>query len=327
MSLRGRSFVILAALTSVLAAATGARAAVVERIVAVVGERAILLSDLRQRARPFLVRVAEQATDGSQRAAATTQVYGQMLTRMIEEELEERAAAQSSISVTAREVDEALGRIAAQNRVSVDKVMAEARASGLTERQYRQEIRRQLLEAKLLNLRVQGRLRVTESDLEAEYMKLVREERARLAFRPALVHVQAPPTLPAAEVKARRKRAETVVERARRGEDFGALAREFSDDAFSRETGGLLQELRPGQLAGPLAAIAVSLDVGEVSDPIRHGDGFVVLKVVERSPSRLPAFEEARDELGQRVYMDKMDAARRAWLDGLKRRFHVDIRL
>jgi peptidyl-prolyl cis-trans isomerase SurA len=141
--------------------AADAQATVVERVVAVVGEQAVLLSQLRERARPFLTRLDQQPTDAAQRAAATSQLYAQLIQRLVEEELEQKAANRANITVTAREIDDALGRIAQQNGVTVDRVIEEATKSGLTEQSYRQEVRRQLLEAKLLNLRIQGRLRIT----------------------------------------------------------------------------------------------------------------------------------------------------------------------
>jgi len=51
------------------------------------------------------------------------------------------------------------------------------------------------------------------------------------------------------------------------------------------------------------------------------------VRVNSRDASQLPSFDEARRELGDRVYMDKMGQARRTWLDGLRRRNHVEVRL
>ena len=79
-------------LLACLVTAGSASAAIVERIVAIVGERAILLSDLRQRSRPFLARAYDQYPEGPQRAAATSQIYKVVLDRMVEEELEDEAA-------------------------------------------------------------------------------------------------------------------------------------------------------------------------------------------------------------------------------------------
>jgi len=56
-------------------------------------------------------------------------------------------------------------------------------------------------------------------------------------------------------------------------------------------------------------------------------DDFVIVRVNSRDASQLPTFDEARRELGDRVYMDKMSQARRTWLDSLRRRNHVEVRL
>jgi peptidyl-prolyl cis-trans isomerase SurA len=56
-------------------------------------------------------------------------------------------------------------------------------------------------------------------------------------------------------------------------------------------------------------------------------DDYVIVRVDSRDASQLPSFDEARRELGDRVYMDKMGQARRTWLDGLRRRNHVEVRL
>jgi peptidyl-prolyl cis-trans isomerase SurA len=69
------------------------------------------------------------------------------------------------------------------------------------------------------------------------------------------------------------------------------------------------------------------LDVGEVSDPILIGDSWVVFKVLERPPSQIPPYVEARAQVHERVYMEKLTTAREHWLKGLRRRTHVEVRL
>ncbi len=133
-----------------------ARATVVEKVVAVVGERAILLSDVRERSKPFLLKIQAELPAGAQRNAAISQTYKNVLDRMVDEELEQRAANRAKIVVDQKEVDDAIARVASQNGISVDQLVAEAAKSGLDEKQYCIEIRRQVLEAKLLNLRLQG---------------------------------------------------------------------------------------------------------------------------------------------------------------------------
>jgi parvulin-like peptidyl-prolyl isomerase len=88
-----------------------------------------------------------------------------------------------------------------------------------------------------------------------------------------------------------------------------------------------MAKAQPTQMSPELARASSSLAVGQVSQPLRLGADFVILKVLARDESNLPDFESAKRELGERVYMDKMAQARRAWLDTLRRQQHVEIRL
>jgi peptidyl-prolyl cis-trans isomerase SurA len=302
--------------------AASAQATVVERIVATVGERAILLSDLRRRAEPFMLQVQQSVPAGAQRNAAISQVYKAVLQKIVDEELMEKAAAQAKVTITPTEIDEALKRVATQNKLTVEQVLAEAGRAGMPESKYREELRRQLLEAKLLNVRLQGRIRITEEDLKAAFQKIEAEERAQLNVRVAWIVIRGS-NRSAAEA---RKLVDAAFERTHH-EDFAAVARALSEDATSRSNGGALNKVQPGVLPPDLARNAAALAVGQVSRPFRSGSDFVILKVVERDPSNLPDFESAKRDLGERVYMDKMAQARRLWLDNLKRQQHVDVRL
>ncbi len=296
-----------------------ARATVVERVVAVIGDRAILLSDLKARAQPFLIQVTQGVQPGAQRSAAISQVYKGVLDKIVDEELEERAAIQAKVTVTSKEIDEAIARVAAQNQITVGKLLSEAARTGVTEPQYRDELRRQLLQAKLVNVRLQGRIRVTDEDLKLAYRKLVLEERQRLNLRVAWIRI------PAGDGSGRAL-AERVADAAR-SQDFAQLARQFSQDRETRDAGGQLPQTKLADLPPLVARAAVGLEVGESSVPLHMGDDYVIVRVSSRDATQLPSFDEARRELGDRVYMDKMGQARRTWLDGLRRRNHVEVRL
>lgn len=322
-----RGLLAAAGLALGLCVTANASATVIERVIAVVGDKAILFSDLRDRAQPMLLRVQQEVPSGAQRAAATSQVYKVLLESMIDEELEQRAAVTAKIAVTTREIDDALGRVAAQNKLSQDQVLEEATRAGLSEHQYRSELRRQVLEAKLLNLRLQGRIRVTDEDLRSAYRKIVLDERKKQRFRLAWITVNVPRGASAEEVERLRARAELVSQKAKAGTDFAELARRYTDDARTRASGGLLASTKPGQLALALDRAALALEPSQISAPVRLDDRFVVVKLVEREASELPSYDEARSELAERVYLEKMNRARRQWLDGLRRRTHIDVRL
>lgn len=303
-----------------------AEASVVERVVAVVGDDPVLLSDLRLRARPYLVRINQQVPAGAQRNAAISQLYETVLQRLVDERLQEKAAQKSRIVVTAQEISDALGRVAKQNNISVEALMAEARRSGMTDAQYRQEIRRQLLEAKLLNLRVQGRIRVTNEDVRAAYRDLVLEERKQLSFQAAwiLIKISAPDD--PAELERTRVEADRLAASARGGADFASLARSYSVDR-SRTQGGLLPTMMPGKMPPQVDKVLLAMDPGSVSAPVRVGNHFAVLKLLSRAASSVPHLVEIEQQVQERVYAEKMAQARERWLENLKRQTHVDLRL
>jgi peptidyl-prolyl cis-trans isomerase SurA len=293
-----------------------ADATIVERVVAVVGDRPILLSDVRQRTQPFYKTLPSSP---SERAAAQSSLFSQMLDKMIEEELIARAAVKAQVQVTREEVDAALERVAKGNNVEIEDLFTEVEATGITRTQYRNEIRRQLMDAKVVNLRLQGRMRISEEDVRREYDALLEQERRQLPFKVAAIRVADTGSESIALAR-------SVANRARDRADFAELCRKHCTDKGLREAGGLLPIALPSDLPKELSKAAVLLDVGQVSSPIKSGNDWVVLKVVERDPSSLPPFAEAANQLMQRVQIKKMEQARASWLKTLRKQHHVEVR-
>jgi peptidyl-prolyl cis-trans isomerase SurA len=304
-----------------------AQAAVVERVVAVVADKAILLSDVQQRARPFQLQIYTNVPEGASRNAALSQLYRQLVERLIDEELQGREAVKANITVNAQEIQSAIERVAKQNEVTVEQLFEEAQKNGLNLTEYRSEIRRQLLDAKMLNLRVQGRMRISEDDMRGTYRRLQQEERRKLEFRAAWIRLQIPPGSGVEGANKVRDQAAQLSARARAGADFSDLARTYSSDPATRQQGGLLAPMHPGDLPAEVDAALVGMEVGEVTQPLHQGDAWLVLKLIERSASQLPDYEKAKPQLQNRVYSEKMETTRRQWLDSLRKRTHVDIRL
>ena len=149
--------------------------AVVERIVAVVGERPILLSDVQRRARPFRVRMMASGANPQQMQQAEVQMQKELLQRLIDERLEELAAEKAKVSISREEVDAAIGNVATNARLTVADLLREAATQGLAEADYREELRRQLLEGRLFQLRGRGRPRASEVEARAAFEKWTKQ--------------------------------------------------------------------------------------------------------------------------------------------------------
>ena len=334
-----RKLVLAGLLLAALFRATPAEAIVIERIVAVVGDRPILLSELRRRARPFLLQVQEKVPPGAQQAAAESQIFKDLIEKMIDDELIAQAAEKASIAVTSEELENAIRNIAAAQGATVSEIIRLAQETGgLTEQEYRDEIRRQILEGKMLQLRVKGRLRITEQDVVAAFDRAQKAELKRRDYRPAWIVLRIYPGSSPEAVEERWALARTIAERARKGEDFAALAKQFSDDTQTRDVGGDLGVRAPigseaaatGRrqvMSAQLESALMGLEPGQTAEPARAGDAIVIVKLLSRQPSRFTTIEAARPELLQRLQAEILQKARRRWIEGLKRRTHLDVRL
>ncbi len=166
--------------STALARPVTARSGVVERVVAVVDRDIILLSELERRAEPFRLRIEATIpeSDGAKRVAAEQQMHVELLDRMIDERLEAAAAKRQSVTVSEAEIDAALKTIADGQKLSVPDLLEVARRNaGLGDKEYREEIGRQLLEGKLLQRIVHDRLEGFSSLTERERNERLEKER------------------------------------------------------------------------------------------------------------------------------------------------------
>lgn len=308
-----------------------AQASIVERVVAVVGDRPILLSELRQRGRPHMIRISMQAPNPSQQAAAETEMYRELLSRMVDERLEEGAADKARLTVTADEVDTGIRQVAAQAKLTANDLVNEAKRQGLSEQDYRDEIRRQLLEGKLFQLRVRGRVRVTEQDGRAAYSRWVAEyaKQSPVDLRILVLQVSAgssPDTM-----RARTVLADEMTRRARAGEDFCQLVMNYSEDPSTKATCGSRGPMPLNNLFPELQKAATTLKPGETSDPLSFRDpaGNQALLVVQvaSSAQSIPAYEQVREQMMDRAFVEATERQRKLWLQELRRGVYIDVRL
>jgi peptidyl-prolyl cis-trans isomerase SurA len=164
------------------AAASPKTVGLIDRVIAVVGYEPVLLSELRARAKPYLV----QLKAGPARVAAEAQLLRELLNRMIDELLIAAEADRSKLPVTPSEIDAAIQTVATDQGLAVPELLKAAHGGGMSEKEYRAEIRRQLLEGKILQIRVLPRIKDLSSLAEparsqriaVERNKWIQEQRA-----------------------------------------------------------------------------------------------------------------------------------------------------
>lgn len=324
---RSRHWLLAGALVLVcLLVARSSGAVIVERIVAVVGERPILLSDLRKRAKPHLIPILAQRPDAARLAAEESRVFRDVLERMIDDRLEEKAADRARITVSTQEIDRGIQAKAKSVNLPESELLSEARRQGFSEQEYRSEIRRQILEGKLINARVATRVRVTNEDVRAAYDRWRREMKGDALIDVRILALRIDATDTQEDREAKWNLAESLVERARSGEDFCKLVTEHSDDVQTKPTCGGRGKQPVSALLPPIAKALDGLGAGDVADPLPFGDQAILILKLQSAPG-IPPFEEVENAMRERAMGEAIETQRKAWLKELRRGVYVDVRL
>ncbi|WPC67013.1 peptidylprolyl isomerase [Rhodoferax ferrireducens] len=265
-------------------AATGLAA---DYIVAVVNSEPITNNEVRAALQRVLQQLAQQ---GNPQVDNKTLVR-QVLERLINEKAQLQLARESGIAADEAAIDQAEQNIARQNQLTVTELRRRLTQEGGVPGQFRNQLRDQILLTRLREREVEPRARVSELEIDQFLREQQSSTPAVQQINLAQVLVSVPDTATPVQVTALQARAQRALARARAGEDFATLVREFSDasDKASLANGGELG-LRTADRYPPLFLEAThNLAVGEISALVRSGAGFHILKVLEKKSAALPA--------------------------------------
>ncbi len=114
-----------------------------------------------------------------------------------------------------------------------------------------------------------------------------------------------------------REKMQGVLDRARKGEDFAKLAKEFSEDPGSKNKGGLYENFPRGQMVKPFEDAAFNIPVGELSDIVETQYGYHILKIEGRQKETRP-FAEVHDEIEKKLLSTRYNEAYKDFISKLK---------
>jgi peptidyl-prolyl cis-trans isomerase SurA len=341
------SLLALAALIGVPAAAQDSAAATpreltVDRVVAVVGNRPILYSDVIEAVNVRRAQGLQLPTDSAGNAALMRQIVSELIDEEVliqKANIEKITVADADLSAT---VEQQIRRVRGQFDTE-ELYRAELRKAGMgSPDEYRRslmdEARRNALQQQLIQkLRQDGRL-VQVGVSEAEVSRTYEERRADLPKRPATVTfrqiVIAARPAPASHEAARVK-AESLLAEIRRGGDFVQIAKRESMDP-SREQGGDLGWNRRGQMVPEFERMMFALNPGQISPVVETPFGFHIIRVDRVQPAEVKvrhilirATVDSAAVEATRLQADSIAAALRAGapFDTLARKFHDQMEL
>lgn len=244
----------------------------------------------------------------------------QLLDRLIEESLMRQRAAEIDLTVSDEELEAAVQDVMRQNRMSKEQLDIALAQQGISPDDYRQNLRRQILQYKLVGREVQGLIEVSSREIQEYY------QANNTAFSKApsieLQHISFP--LSGQDAKMQEARGNAARNALLAGKDFASVLAAAVQEGGNGDTMGNLQE---EDLTPAFAAAIKDLPIGGCSKLIVSEQALHLLVVAKRTPGKVRPLEEVREEIRAKLAEQKRSTAVKVWLDGLKKRAHIEVRL
>lgn len=283
---------------------------VIDRIVAVVNDDLITLSDLNRYISSIPPGTAEIDRD-------------RVLNDLVEQMILEQEAAKLGITVSDPEIDMSIENIRTKAGMSHEQMEEMLKKENLTKEQFRKQWRLQIISGKLVSTIVKGNIAVTDDEIESLYKEyygnIENSDEVQIAHILISVNEQQP--------ERALEKASRIAELAKSGNDFSKLVAEYSDDTFSKEKEGVLGYFKKGELVSELEAVVAITEVGEVSGPVQTASGYHIIKVLNRNTLDSNSVDTYREQLRQEIYKKKVAEELQKYIATMRENAYIEIKL
>jgi parvulin-like peptidyl-prolyl isomerase len=312
----------LLALLVMAVAATASAAQVLEAIVVRVGDRIVTRTQYLQRLTEGFNEL-EQTAPAADLAAKKANFKKNLLDEIVAELLLKDRADRLNITVTHEEVKESIARVKQQYGISSDQQFDESlKKSNMTRAEMEGRMRDTILTNKLFARELRGREDLSDKELRERYDR--EKEHYRLPERAHLREIIVLRPDNAAQAATAGQHAEDLAKQARAGADFALLAKTASE-AATKEKGGDLGEVARGELLPELDKAVFNATSGQVIGPIEAKTAWHIIKVEQRLPSEVPAFETLKEKLRKDVSDEAWQRDYKAYVERLRKDAFIQI--
>ncbi|MDD3815281.1 MAG: SurA N-terminal domain-containing protein [Desulfocapsaceae bacterium] len=306
------------------------RAELVDRVVAVVNDDVITMSEVNEEGKAFFQKITEQAPAG-ELSAALRHAREEVLSGLIDKKLIAQEAAKQKVTVNDAELEAALKQMIADNNMSPEQFREQLRTMGMTESVYRDNLRNQILQSKLLNYEVRSKIIITDDMIldyyDTHYTKQVAQGGyylLQMGFVWKKDSGHSGKTEEAAKLDAK-KRAERVRSLVESGQDFSTLAKKFSE-LPSAADGGNIGTFQREEMADYMRPVVTALTPGQVSQIVETPDGYQFFKLLSSQDGGIVVqapYESVKEEIRKTLYDEKLKEEFGAWVSKIKEAAYI----
>ncbi|PNV86004.1 MAG: peptidylprolyl isomerase [Desulfobacteraceae bacterium] len=251
-----------------------------------------------------------------------SQIKKQVLENLIARELLYQESQTKGIKVDQKEIEAQVTALKGRFPSEVEFKNALS-TMNLTEADLRFQFERDLAIRKLLDDQIGGKITVSEKESKAYYDNNLESFKKPEQVRASHILIKVDPEAEEAKKAEARTKIESVQAKLKKGEDFGALAKEYSEGP-SGPKGGDLGFFGRGQMVKPFEEAAFSMKPGQVSGMVETRFGYHLIMVAERTPESTLSYEEVKDRLEQYLKQQKVQEAIAAYVETLQGKAKIE---
>jgi peptidyl-prolyl cis-trans isomerase SurA len=218
---------------------------------------------------------------------AETILRKQILERLITDTLQLQYAAQTGLKVDDNQLDKTIGRIAEQNQLSLAEFTEALAKDGVSMTKFRADIRNEITLARLREREVDGRVNVSESEIDNFLTSQAANNENQDEYEIAHLLIRTPEEGTTEDIQKAKSKVDSALTELKAGVSFAKVSASFSDAPNALE-GGSLGWKKASQMPALFLDALKAMQVGEVSAPLRSPNGFHVLKLNNKRGGNSP---------------------------------------
>ena len=254
-----------------------AKIELLDRVVAVVDSGVVMESQLNQRVQDIIGRLRSDGMELPPKEVLEEQV----LERLIIEEIQLQIGDQAGVKISDAELNRALSMIASENSMNLEQFKENLDANNDSYVKLRDQVRKELIIQRVQRGRVGANIEISEQEIE-NFLNS-EEGRSKLSeqYNVQQILLSISSSASENEVNLVKEKGADLVERYKEGESFEKLAATYSSGQNALE-GGSLGWRKSSELPSLFSDVVVKMKVGEVSELIRSGAGFHIIRLTEK---------------------------------------------
>jgi peptidyl-prolyl cis-trans isomerase SurA len=299
-------------------------AEVVDRVVAVVNEDIVSLSELMRAVQPYADKIKSLGYSLEKEREILFKVHEDMLDQIINKKLTDQESKKYKLSVSEKEIDNALERVKEANHYTDEDLRSALVKDNISMEEYRDKVKENLLRAKLLNITVKSKIVITRDDIKSYYENHKNMYQGEKRYHLHNMVKKIDNSISADNKKAILLVMEEIYIRLKNGQPFDKVSMDYSGGSYDVRSFDLGM-FKPDQLSQQVRDAIKGLKSGEFTKVLETEIGYQIIYIqdIEEKPGK--SLDEAASEIEDILFREIVDKKFLSWIDVLKQKSHIKI--